>query len=93
MINYLAKANGLSSWESACHLNIPKPELFPIIPFAFLTHTHQLGIFSGGWIIRDEKWILIGKANPQDPQSFYPVNNEVEITSKDTGKENLSYHV
>lgn len=80
----IAKANGLSSWESACHLNIPKPELFPIIPFAFLTHTHQLGIFSGGWIIRDRKWILIGKANPQDPQSFYPVNNELEITSKDT---------
>ena len=78
----IAKANGLSSWESACHLNIPKSE-FPLIPFAFLTHTHQLGIFSGGWIIRNGKWILIGKANPQDPQSFYPVIRDLEITAKD----------
>ena len=55
----IAKPNGLSYWESACHLPIEDDK--PLIPFAYLTHTHSLGIYSGGWRVRDSKWTLIGK--------------------------------
>ena len=60
----IAQANGLSSWESACQPEID-PE-FPILPFAFLTHTHSLGSYSGGWVIKNATdWNLIGEADPQ----------------------------
>lgn len=79
----IAKAKGLSSWESACQLDFPQPEL-PLIPVAFLTHTHQLGVFSGGWVVQNGEWKLIGKGNPQAPQSFYPVENQtLEIHPQD----------
>jgi len=44
-------------------------------PFAFRTHTHQHGKVVSGWLIRDNKWTLIGKKDPQQPQMFYPVAN------------------
>ena len=59
----IAQANGLSYWESACQLPIDQKQA--LIPFAYLTHTHSLGIYSGGWRVRDSKWALIGEANPQ----------------------------
>ena len=53
----------ISYWDSACQLPIPNNEL--LIPFAFLTHTHGLGIHSSGWIVRNDTWTLLGEANPQ----------------------------
>ena len=53
----------ISYWDSACQLPIPNNEL--LIPFAFLTHTHGLGIHSSGWIVRNDIWTLLGEANPQ----------------------------
>ena len=61
-----------------------KSETHPLIPFAFLTHTHQLGIFSGAWRVRDGIWDLIGEENPQNPQSFYPTAyKNMKITKSD----------
>ena len=77
----IAKAHGLSSWESACHLKIPD---FPLIPVAFLTHTHSLGIFSGGWVIQNGTWTSLGQSDPQLPQTFRPVSdNSIQITGQD----------
>lgn len=49
-----------------------------IHPFSYLTHTHDLGIkmglykFPGG----DRDWpVLIGEANPQEPQVYLPVRD------------------
>ena len=60
----VASANGLSFWDSACQLPIPNDN-YPLIPFAFLAHTHGLGIHGSGWIVRNDSWTLIGEANPQ----------------------------
>ena len=79
----IAKAKGLTSWESACNLEIPLPQ-YPLLPFAFLTHTHSLGIFSGAWLVQEGQWKLIGEKNPQEPQSFYPIESEnLEVYPKD----------
>jgi hypothetical protein len=38
-----------------------------------------------GWRVRDKNnWKLIGKKNPQLPQMFYPVDNEMTIRKGDT---------
>ncbi len=63
--------------DSACNLVIPENQT--LTPFAFLTHTHGLGIMGSIWIVDQSKdWTLIGRANPQDPQSFYPVSTDQE---------------
>merc|ERR1712141_205861 len=80
----VASAHDISYWDSACELPIPDAQ-YPLIPFAFLTHTHGLGIHASGWIVRNGEWTLIGEADPQDPQSFYPVKSMHEnITPSDT---------
>uniref|UniRef100_UPI00398E6176 peptidyl-glycine alpha-amidating monooxygenase B isoform X2 n=1 Tax=Pristiophorus japonicus TaxID=55135 RepID=UPI00398E6176 len=55
-----------------------------IHPFAFRTHTHQLGQVVSGYRIRDGKWTLIGRQNPQLPQAFYRVENPMDIKYGDT---------
>lgn len=57
---------------------------YPIYPFAFRTHTHQLGKVVSGYRIRDGKWSLIGRQSPQLPQAFYPANKEVNVKYGDT---------
>ncbi|XP_051875982.1 peptidyl-glycine alpha-amidating monooxygenase B isoform X2 [Pristis pectinata] len=55
-----------------------------IYPFAFRTHTHQLGQVVSGYRVRDGKWTLIGRQNPQLPQAFYHVENPMDIKYGDT---------
>ncbi|XP_040012985.1 peptidyl-glycine alpha-amidating monooxygenase isoform X2 [Xiphias gladius] len=57
---------------------------YPIYPFAFRTHTHDLGKVVSGYRIRDGKWSLIGRQSPQLPQAFYPANKEVNLKYGDT---------
>ncbi|KAM6902478.1 peptidyl-glycine alpha-amidating monooxygenase B [Xenentodon cancila] len=57
---------------------------FPIYPFAFRTHTHQLGRVVSGYRIRNGKWTLIGRQSPQLPQAFYPANKDVALQYGDT---------
>ncbi|KAM9841338.1 peptidyl-glycine alpha-amidating monooxygenase B [Aulostomus maculatus] len=57
---------------------------YPMYPFAFRTHTHQLGKVVSGYRIRDGKWTLIGRQSPQLPQAFYAVNKEVTVKYGDT---------
>ncbi|XP_072137430.1 peptidyl-glycine alpha-amidating monooxygenase B isoform X1 [Mobula birostris] len=55
-----------------------------IYPFAFRTHTHQLGQVVSGYRVRDGKWTLIGRQSPQLPQAFYHVENPMDIKYGDT---------
>ncbi|PAA74629.1 hypothetical protein BOX15_Mlig014389g3 [Macrostomum lignano] len=52
-------------------------------PFAFRTHTHSHGRVVSGYRVRDGHWSLIGSANPQMPQMFYPVNGSGVIRPGD----------
>ncbi|XP_041041886.1 peptidyl-glycine alpha-amidating monooxygenase isoform X2 [Carcharodon carcharias] len=55
-----------------------------IHPFAFRTHTHQLGQVVSGYRVRDGKWTLIGRQSPQLPQAFYHMENSMDIKYGDT---------
>ncbi|XP_068233218.1 peptidylglycine alpha-hydroxylating monooxygenase isoform X2 [Palaemon carinicauda] len=70
--------------ETACTIDEDKV----IYPFAFRTHTHALGrVVSGYKVTRNgvtDKWELIGKKDPQLPQMFYPVANELTLAKGDT---------
>uniref|UniRef100_A0A2P2I356 peptidylglycine monooxygenase n=1 Tax=Hirondellea gigas TaxID=1518452 RepID=A0A2P2I356_9CRUS len=58
-----------------------------IYPFAFRTHTHQLGrVVSGYKVSRnggEDVWTLLGKKDPQLPQMFYPVVTNTTIRKGD----------
>ncbi|XP_064106130.1 peptidylglycine alpha-hydroxylating monooxygenase-like isoform X1 [Macrobrachium nipponense] len=70
--------------ETACSIEEDKV----IHPFAFRTHTHALGrVVSGYKVTKDglgDKWELIGKKDPQLPQMFYPVANDLTLAKGDT---------
>ncbi|XP_069748524.1 peptidyl-glycine alpha-amidating monooxygenase B isoform X3 [Narcine bancroftii] len=55
-----------------------------IHPFAFRTHTHQLGQVVSGYRVRDGKWTLIGRQSPQLPQAFYHMEKPMDIKYGDT---------
>jgi len=77
----LAPPHSTTYFESACEIQDGRD----IHPFAFRTHTHGLGKVVSGWRVRDKNnWKLIGKKNPQLPQMFYPVDNEMTIRKGDT---------
>jgi len=59
-------------FDTACEIE----EVTEMHPIAFRTHTHKHGKVVSGWHIRDGKWSLIGKHDPQQPQMFYPVANK-----------------
>jgi len=75
--------------KEAFHINMgcaytSKKSLPPTIyPFRFRTHTHSLGVVVTGYRVRDGKWTLIGRGDPQRPQAFYKVSNEVNIREGD----------
>ncbi|XP_043241915.1 peptidylglycine alpha-hydroxylating monooxygenase-like [Amphibalanus amphitrite] len=76
--------NSEEHMETACDIT----EDTVLHPFAFRTHTHQLGTVVSGWRARYSRsdgyrWTLIGKMNPQLPQMFYPVLDNVTITTGD----------
>nr|CAG4648544.1 EOG090X0318 [Polyphemus pediculus] len=77
-------ANSVEYMETACKIGEDKV----IHPFAFRTHTHALGrVVSGYKVVRKnqkDEWTLIGKQDPQLPQMFYPVQENMTITKGDT---------
>lgn len=59
-----------------------------IYPFAYRTHTHNLGKVVSGWKVRTDEngqdhWTLLGKRDPLTPQMFYPVSNYEPIKEGD----------
>lgn len=51
-------------------------------PFRFRVHTHSLGVKVGAYktsLGKGSKQELIGERNPQEPQMFYPVENDEMI--------------
>ncbi|XP_076350248.1 peptidylglycine alpha-hydroxylating monooxygenase-like [Tachypleus tridentatus] len=66
--------------ETACTIEEP----VVLHPFAFRTHTHQLGKVVAGYVMRkDGTWERIGKHDPLRPQMFYPVNKKISIFQGD----------
>ncbi|KAK4322507.1 hypothetical protein Pmani_006732 [Petrolisthes manimaculis] len=69
--------------ETACSIEEDKV----LHPFAFRTHTHGLGrVVSGYKVSREgsfDRWELIGKKDPQLPQMFYPVANDLVLRRGD----------
>ncbi|KAG8235804.1 hypothetical protein J437_LFUL014742 [Ladona fulva] len=66
--------------ETSCYIQERKT----IHPFAYRTHTHNLGkVVSGYKVSRSDDgtnvWTLLGKRDPLTPQMFYPVMNNVTI--------------
>ncbi len=61
-----------------------------IIPFAYRTHAHKLGVVNSGYVIKtdpitqEQEWIELGRRSPQLPQMFYPVTNQgIQINKGD----------
>ncbi|XP_037080652.1 peptidylglycine alpha-hydroxylating monooxygenase-like isoform X3 [Pollicipes pollicipes] len=75
--------NTVDYMETACDVEEDKV----IHPFAFRTHTHALGEVVSGWKVQPKdggyQWTLIGKMNPQLPQMFYPVLDDITLTKGD----------
>lgn len=67
-------------FETACYID----ENIKMHPFAYRTHTHKHGKVVSGYRIRDGEWTLIGKKDPQLPQMFYNVQNDLIIEKGDT---------
>lgn len=70
--------------ETACMIKENKT----IYPFAYRTHTHQLGKVVSGYRVRkdqngQDQWTLLGKRDPLTPQMFYPVENMEPIRQGD----------
>ena len=48
------------------------------------SHTHSLGRVVSGWTVSPNMtWTLLGKADPQRPQMFYPVSGSGEVVVRD----------
>ncbi|XP_011502723.1 PREDICTED: peptidylglycine alpha-hydroxylating monooxygenase isoform X2 [Ceratosolen solmsi marchali] len=56
--------------ESSCEISENKT----IHPFAYRVHTHSLGKIVSGYVIRNNKWIELGKRDPLKPQMFYNIH-------------------
>lgn len=70
--------------ETSCQIKENKT----IYPFAYRTHTHQLGKVVSGYRVRknrnnQDEWTLLGKRDPLTPQMFYPVENSEPIYKGD----------
>ncbi|BFZ01703.1 hypothetical protein BsWGS_04742 [Bradybaena similaris] len=51
------------------------PLNYTIYPIAYRTHSHNLGVVTSGYRIREGQWMEIGRNSPQLPQAFYNVSN------------------
>jgi len=73
-------AGSLAYWDSACRLLGSTP----IQPWAFLGHTHHLGQLVTGWQVSENMtWTGLGISNPQQPQRFNPIANEMILVPGD----------
>uniref|UniRef100_A0A0K0FFE0 Peptidylglycine monooxygenase n=1 Tax=Strongyloides venezuelensis TaxID=75913 RepID=A0A0K0FFE0_STRVS len=52
-------------------------------PFAFRVHTHKMGRVVSGYFKHNKKWTQIGRRNPQWPQLFQKITNDMEINKGD----------
>ncbi|KRX18907.1 putative peptidylglycine alpha-hydroxylating monooxygenase Y71G12B.4 [Trichinella nelsoni] len=74
----MIKANSKENFEAACLID----EDVEIHPFAFRVHAHDRGIVVSGFKVHGNRWDLIGKKSPKEPQMFYPVNNTDMVIRK-----------
>ncbi|KRZ12071.1 putative peptidylglycine alpha-hydroxylating monooxygenase Y71G12B.4 [Trichinella pseudospiralis] len=74
----MIKANSKENFEAACLID----EDVEIHPFAFRVHAHDRGIVVSGFKVHGDRWDLIGKKSPKEPQMFYPVNNTDMVIRK-----------
>ncbi|XP_014666391.1 PREDICTED: peptidyl-glycine alpha-amidating monooxygenase B-like [Priapulus caudatus] len=65
--------------DIACRLGGP----MPIHAFAYRVHAHSLGRVVTGYKVTNGAWSLLGKGNPQWPQSFYPMDEPITINPND----------
>lgn len=70
--------------ETACEIRENKT----IQPFAYRTHTHNLGKIVAGYRVRPDvrgvqHWTQLGKRNPLTPQMFYPIESKDPIVHGD----------
>lgn len=82
-VHGILKPKSDSFWDAACQFDLlPNQKLYP---FGFLSHTHKHGVHVSGWVVKNNNlWTSIGMKNPQEPQSFYPVESEgVTISTED----------
>ena len=54
-----------------------------IYPFRFRTHAHKLGSVITAYRVRNNKWTIIGRGDPQRAQAFYTVQNNMDIQPND----------
>uniref|UniRef100_A0A1I7S7E0 Peptidylglycine monooxygenase n=2 Tax=Bursaphelenchus xylophilus TaxID=6326 RepID=A0A1I7S7E0_BURXY len=54
-----------------------------LTPFAFRTHTHQMGRVVSAYFKRSGQWTQIGKRNPQWPQLFQKIDKKIVIKKGD----------
>jgi hypothetical protein len=66
-------------------MNCPLETPAPIHPFAYRVHTHKLGVVVSGYKIDHNTGVFseIGKGNPQWPQAFYPIKENITIEPND----------
>jgi len=74
---YLLVTGGMVPKHSTVYMEAACEYEEPIVmhPFAFRTHTHQHGVVSSGYRVRDGEWAEIGRVDPQKPQMFYNVTD------------------
>lgn len=78
----LVPPNSIETMDSKCKIDQE------IYPFAYRTHTHQLGKVVAGYRVRagpdgKQEWIQLGKRDPLTPQMFYPIENSEPIQPGD----------
>ncbi|XP_045156226.2 peptidylglycine alpha-hydroxylating monooxygenase-like [Mercenaria mercenaria] len=55
---------------------------YTIIPLAYRTHSHNLGVVTSGYRVRDGEWTEIGRMSPQLPQTFYDATSDGVVVKK-----------
>ncbi|ESP00557.1 hypothetical protein LOTGIDRAFT_157833 [Lottia gigantea] len=76
---YIPPKQRAFTMETACKYE----NEYPIYPIGYRTHSHNLGVVTSGYRIRDGTWIEIGRMSPQLPETFYNVTNHVEVRPGD----------
>jgi len=80
-------AHSFENFEAACEIT----EDVEMVPFAYRTHAHKLGLVNTGYLIRNDPiigdkaqtWTEIGRRSPQLPQMFFPISNDITIKKGD----------
>lgn len=75
----MIRSHTTEHFETACRMD----EQITLYPFAFRTHTHKLGKAVTGYVVRNGKWMNIGKHSPLEPQMFYPAKKGIKVIKGD----------